>query len=408
MSFGTGTGKGAGLPGAGCGTVPSLRIFWVLFVTVFAVMLGHGIMLPVLPLFAQDLGATGLWIGVIFSGYSLSRIILMPLIGRLSDIYNRKTIIAAGLALYTIFSLLYLSAYSPESLALIRFFHGFASAMVVPVAIAFAADLAPPSFEGRYMGTFVISFLLGMGLGPVIGGMLFDWSGIAGVFISMSALTAISFVICLFLPPLSGPLRQPVPLMQIFRVRGMASPLFFQLVASFLTAVFIAFFPVLARGIPEPVTVGQIGIIMSANLLLTTALQYHFGKIADRHDKRYLLVTGLVIIAIALAILPELSSFQGFLCASILMGIGSGISIPAAVALMTVAGRSAGQGVTMGVFVTVIGIGMLIGPVVAGVVADAFGIAAVFSLCAVVSLGAVPVILLLGKPPASTVQGGNA
>jgi MFS family permease len=408
MNFGIGTGRDARLPSAGCETVPSLWIFWILFVTVFAVMLGHGIMLPVLPLFAQDLGATGLWIGVIFSGYSLSRVVLMPLIGRLSDICHRRTVIAAGLALYTIFSLLYLAAYSPESLALIRFFHGFASAMVVPVAMAFAADLAPNSQEGRFMGTFVISFLLGMGLGPFIGGMLFEWSGVTGVFISMSALTAISLVICLYLPPLSGPLRKPVPLRQVFRERGMASPLFFQLIASFLTAVFIAFFPILARAIPQPVTVGQIGIIMSANLLLTTGLQYHFGKIADRNNKRYLLATGLVIIAVALAILPALGSFPEFLCASILMGIGSGVSIPAAVALMTVAGRSAGQGVTMGVFVTIIGIGMMIGPIVAGVVADAFGIAAVFFVCAAVSFGAVPVTLLLGKPPASTVSGGSA
>jgi len=408
MSIGIGTAGGAGVSAEGDGMQTSVKIFWILFVTVFAVMLGHGIMLPVLPLFAKGLGATGLWIGIIFSGYSLSRVVLMPVIGRLSDIYNRKTIIAVGLALYTLFSLLYPSASSPESLALIRFFHGFASAMVVPVAMAFAADLAPRSHEGRYMGTFIISFLFGMGLGPVIGGMLFDRSGINGVFFFMSALTAISFVICLFLPPLSGSIRQPVPLMQIFKVRGMASPLFFQLIASFLTAVFIAFFPILARAVPQPVTVGQIGIIMSANLLMTTGLQYHFGKIADRHDKRYLLAAGLIIIAAVLAVLPLLTSFTAFLCASIILGIGAGISIPAAIALMTVAGRYSGQGMAMGVFVTVIGIGMMIGPIIAGVVADVFGIAAVFSFCALVSFLAVPVIFLLAKSPASTVSGESA
>lgn len=396
-----------GVPSSVFMTEQPARIFWILFVTVFAVMLGHGIMLPVLPLFAQDLGATGLWIGVIFSGYSLSRVVLMPVIGRLSDICNRKTIIASGLVLYTLFSLLYPFASSPESLALIRFFHGFASAMVVPVAMAFAADLAPPSHEGRYMGTFVISFLLGMGLGPVIGGMLFEGSGITGVFFFMAALTALSLVICLLLPPSSGPIRQPVPLRQVFVERGMASPLFFQLIASFLTAVFIAFFPVLARSAPQPVTVGQIGIILSANLLMTTALQYHFGKIADRHDKRYSLAAGLTLIAVVLALLPALGSFPAFLCASIVMGVGSGISIPAAIALMTVAGRSSGQGVAMGVFVTVIGIGMMIGPVIAGVVADLFGIAAVFCMGAAVSIGAVPVIFLLAQVPAATVPGGS-
>ena len=62
----------------------------------------------------------------------------------------------------------------------------------------------------------------------------------------------------------------------------------------------------------------------------------------------------------------------------------------------------------MSVFVTVIGIGMMTGPVIAGVVADLFGIAAVFFMCAAVSIGAVPVIFLLAQTSAGTVQGGSA
>lgn len=381
------------------------RTCQILFLVVFAAMLGHGILLPVLPIYAQGLGATGLWIGIIFSGYSFSRVLLMPAIGRLSDYSDRKTIIIAGLILYTIFSFLYLAAGSPEILALLRFIHGFASAMVVPVAIAFAADLAPPSREGEYMGTFVISFLLGMGLGPFIGGILYDRAGMAAVFIAMAALSAAALVICLLLPPSPGAVRSPPPIWQILRQKGMAAPLFFQLVASFLTAVFIAFFPLLAKNAVVPLSAGQIGIILSANLIVTAGLQYHFGKIADRHDKRLFLGGGLLVIAGTLAWLPCLTSFPAFVAAGVLLGVGAGISIPAAVALMTIAGRSAGQGSAMGAYVTIIGIGMMIGPVAGGLVYDALGLSAVFLTSAAMCFLAVPVTVLLAQHPAGVGAG---
>lgn len=386
----------------GPGDHPAGRTWRILFLVVFAAMLGHGIMLPVLPIYAQGLGATGLWIGIIFSGYSFSRVLLMPAIGRLSDYSDRKTIIIAGLALYTIFSFLYLAAGSPQSLALVRFLHGFASAMVVPVAIAFAADLAPPSQEGEFMGTFLISFLLGMGLGPVIGGILYDRAGMTAVFVSMALLSTLALIICLFLPRSPGAVRSPPPIREILRQKGMAAPLFFQLIASFLTAIFIAFFPLLAKNAVVPLSAGQIGIVLSANLIVTAGLQYSFGKIADRHDKRFFLGGGLLVIAATLAVLPSLSTFPAFVVAGICLGFGGGISIPAAVALMTIAGRSTGQGSAMGAFVTIIGIGMMIGPVAGGIMYDASGLSSVFFACAGVSVCAVPVILLLARPQADT------
>ena len=68
-------------------------------------MLGVGIIVPILPIYAENLGATGLWLGAIFAGFSLTRSISMPLIGHFSDRMGRKRFITLGLFIYTISSL---------------------------------------------------------------------------------------------------------------------------------------------------------------------------------------------------------------------------------------------------------------------------------------------------------------
>ncbi|HII07488.1 MAG TPA: MFS transporter, partial [Methanotrichaceae archaeon] len=76
------------------------RLFDVLFISVFAAMLGLGIVGPLLPIYAENLGASGLWIGMIFSGFAAGRAIFMPIVGRLSDESGRKKFIVTGLLAY--------------------------------------------------------------------------------------------------------------------------------------------------------------------------------------------------------------------------------------------------------------------------------------------------------------------
>jgi len=65
----------------------------ILALSVFSSMLGIGIIAPLLPLYAENMGATGIWVGIIFAGFSISRVIFLPVIGRLSDRSGRKLFI---------------------------------------------------------------------------------------------------------------------------------------------------------------------------------------------------------------------------------------------------------------------------------------------------------------------------
>ncbi len=157
--------------------------FTALFISAFASMLGMGIIVPLMPIYAKTLGASGIWLGLIFSGFSLSRLIFMPLMGKMSDKKGRKIFICTGLFLYSLLTLGYVFANSVFSLIWIRILHGFASAMTVPIIMAYVGDITPKGREGRFMGYFNVSFFMGMGLGPFIGGILNDSFGMASAFI---------------------------------------------------------------------------------------------------------------------------------------------------------------------------------------------------------------------------------
>ncbi len=135
------------------------RILGSLLLAVFTVMLGVGIIAPLLPGYAQSLGANGIVLGLIFSIFSLFRTFFTPVTGILSDRWGRKHFMSAGMLAYFILSLAYVQTQSTPMLLIVRALHGLAAAFIVPVANAYVGDLAPPEKEGTYMGLFLASFL---------------------------------------------------------------------------------------------------------------------------------------------------------------------------------------------------------------------------------------------------------
>ena len=148
-------------------------------------MLGIGIIIPLLPVYAESLGALGLWIGVIFSGFSISRSIFMPIVGRWSDKRGRKIFIAIGLLIYAIISLGYILSDSMAELVMVRSIQGLSAVMIISIAFAYIGEISPKDREGGYMGIFSISLFAGFGLGPMLGGVLKDWFGLTADFYTM-------------------------------------------------------------------------------------------------------------------------------------------------------------------------------------------------------------------------------
>ena len=161
----------------------------------FTVTLGVGIISPILPILVENMGVGGILIGLIFSSFSISRLLFLPLFGTLSDRYGRRIIILLGLFLYSIIALLYIAAKDPFQLILVRFLHGMSSAMAIPVIFALVASVSPPGEEGKFMGILNRSIFFGMAFGPFIGGLLADITDESFAFVFMSLMSLISLLI---------------------------------------------------------------------------------------------------------------------------------------------------------------------------------------------------------------------
>src|SRR5690606_3785392 len=156
---------------------------------------------PLLPVYAEDLGATGVWLGVAFSAFAVVQTVFGPFAGRLSDRYGRKPFIIAGLLVYMIAAIGYLTASSFYQVIAFRAFSGLGTSLIFSVARAYVGDMTPKGQEGRWLGVFATADIIGFGTGPLLAGVLREVVGFRSVFVAMAAMMALSaFILMWWLP----------------------------------------------------------------------------------------------------------------------------------------------------------------------------------------------------------------
>ena len=365
------------------------KVFPILALCVFSAMLGVGIIAPLLPLYAESLGATGIWLGVIFAGFSISRAIFMPIIGQLSDRRGRKLFICIGLFVYSAVSLGYIWAGDVLQLTIVSLIQGAAGGMIIPIAQAYIGDISPEGEEGKWRGYFNAAFFTGFGFGPLMGGALTDHFGMDVAFSSMGILNLLAFLVAIFFLPEIRQRRMATNPRQSFNemaasnmVKGLFS---FRLAFSLGRGAFSCFIPIFAA-VYLNLSPTLIGILLAVNILLMALLQVYGGGIADRFNRRALVVSGSVINLIFLALIPSANNFWQLLGLCALGGFGGAVSMPAASALTVEEGRKFGMGSTIAIFAMAMSIGMTVGPLVGGVIVDFLNIDSVFYFAAGVGL----------------------
>lgn len=369
----------------------------LLYFAAFTTMLGIGIITPALPIYSQMMGATGFWIGVIFSSFALSRTIFLPVFGKLSDERGRRLFLLAGLAGYAIFSAMYVLADSVYTLTLIRFLHGIAASMVFPVAVAYVGDIAEVGEEGQLLGGFHSSAFLGMSFGPLISGVMTDTLGLSSAFLTLAILSVATAMVCLVkLPDFRPKDRETLSLRAVFLHPSLRIPLLFYLVYSVAYSTYLVYLPLITKSVGG-FTGTEIGLLIFIGTLAMAGFQRIFGKIADTRNKYYLLAAGISIISFASYLIAISGSFLQYLGSVIVLGCGFGIALTTVAALVAIAGRETGQGSAAGVVNMAQGIGLMIVPVVFGVIMDHSGIQMVFVVTSAVALLSAPVLVLAGR-----------
>ena len=365
------------------------RIFYTLNLAVFTGMLGVGIVIPFLPIYAKTLGATALSIGIFFASFPLAQILFMPTIGRLSDQHGRKWFIAVGLLLCSLLSLWYI--YAPNIIYLIigRFVQGATMALVIPIATAYVGDMAPPEKRGMYMGIFNLFLTSSFGAGPLMGGWISDVYGMEASFYWMGALNIIALIaVLLFLPETRNATQKQVQhfsyreMLSRPKVQGLA---LYRMVNAIQMGLWFSFLPLLATEILF-MNKSQIGAIIAAYMLVNSLVQVPMGRLADRMNRQILIAVGGYLSSLAFALVFMSNGFVHLLLIGTLAGALGAVSMPALSAIAADEGHHSGMGAIMGVINMAMSAGMMLGPVLAGALAEVIGLRALFLFSGVVGL----------------------
>ncbi|MGB7001886.1 MAG: MFS transporter [Halobacteriota archaeon] len=368
------------------------RALFTLFFSIFAAILGLSIISPLMPAIATDLRVTGIWMGLIFSGFAISRAIVMPVMGGLSDKYGRKIFIASGLLLLAVISLLYLLAHNEYTLTAVRLLNGLAAGMIIPVAMAYAGEVAQEGKEGRAMGTFMMMYFLGVGVGPLLGGFLWHLFGMTSVFYVMSGISVIALLLVLpFLPEVKKPKASKITeehesFKSIIKHEAVKLILLIGFISAFRQIVLVSFLP--SQATSFDINTAQVGIIIAAGVIATGILVSYFGTVADKlskYKRLLMMITGSFIGTI-IFIVPLCHDFITLLLVNVVVGICTAMSIAVATDIAAVIGKKVGMGFWMGIFNTTISVGTIAAPLVAGVVMDYAGINSVFYFAGILSL----------------------
>lgn len=379
-----------------------LRAFVPLFIAVSVAMMGMGIISPIMPLYIRSFGAGGVAVGAVFAAFSVSRFLLGPVAGALSDRIGRKRIIVCGLGLYAAVSVLYVIAQNLWQMGLFRLLHGVGSILVTPIAQAYVGDLTPLGKEGRITNLFYASMFIGMALGPLVGGYLVEGWSLETPFYAMGTLSLLSLLgVARWVPDdrrgVKGSAPRAAP-----NVRGaLRSPAVLGIIAYFATRglwrqSFNSFWPLLAASFGH--SESKIGLVLTGYLLGEGLFQIPFGYLADRFRRLPQIALGGLLSPIPMFFVPLVPNLWGVVALSTLMGVGSALGRASVLAIRTQVGRSHGMGALAGIQNSAFAVGQALGPVAAGLAFDLGGVAAPMYFGATVGVvGAAGAVLLFAR-----------
>lgn len=360
----------------------SSGVLFLLSIAVGVAMMGLGIIWPLVPVYAVELGAGGVLVGLIIASFNFSRALLSPFTGRFSDRWGRKKFIVFGLFIYAVISVFYVLPERAEMLIVIRLFHGMASLLVVPIAMALAADIAPSSKLGVYMGTLNMAAMAGLGFGPAMGGIIRDYLGINAAFYTMGALAFLTcLLVMIFIPPDADHYgnkqkTKPYSVKKILSNRTILGIFIMRFFAASGQGAVYTFLPILAMQLDLSST--QVGVILTVNIFLIAFLQRPFGSLADRINPKHLVIIGTFASGLTVFGMPFVNGFILILGLNILMGIANGISLPGGLVITGRIGREMGMASIMSLNDAAWSLGMIVSPILSGIILDTLGLSYVF------------------------------
>lgn len=348
----------------------------LIFLTVFIDLLGFGILIPILPVFAiKILGVDETAIGVTIALYSLTQFFFNPIFGKLSDKFGRRPLIVISLLLNAFGYILFAFTHSYWMLLISRIIAGIGGSSI-GVAQAFIADVTTREERSKGMGLIGAAFGLGFVFGPLIGGLLAEYGYMITGFVS-AGFSILAFVLTLILLPESNLNRETAVLnkrkildvaaiKKIFQKPDLALLITLFLMLTFSVANIYGTFALLGFKIYN-FTDRQNGYMFGIVGLSSAIVQGGLLRIASKYfNQRKLITFGALFMMIGLFLIPYGGSFLGLALIVILLSIGTGSLQPTLLSLISEATPDAEQGVTLGINQSFSAFGRVLGPLWGG------------------------------------------
>jgi DHA1 family tetracycline resistance protein-like MFS transporter len=338
---------------------------------VFIDLIGFGMIIPILPLYAQRFQATEWQIGILLASYSFMQFLASPVLGWFSDRYGRKPVLLCSLIGSATGYILMADANSLAMLFLARILAGVAGASV-GTASAYIADITPPENRSKRMGLIGAAFGIGFVLGPAIGGLLSQWSLVGPFWFAavLSILNAVLMWVVLPEPDRHAARRQgPGNLKQTFEKAGswrlgVITLTYFIAIAGF--AIVTVIYPQVSDrrfGLNQ----SQISFVFVMVGLIGAAIQGGgIGRLVKRFGDVNLAIAGFSIMSISMMMMPLAGSVPIFLLFTAGLAVGNSLSQPTVNAIASKGASAALQGRVLGVLQSAGSLGRVFGPVLAG------------------------------------------
>ena len=353
----------------------------VLFVTVFIDLIGFGIVLPLLPFYAQHFGANALLVGLLSTSFSLMQLLFAPVWGRLSDLVGRRPVILVGLLGSSISYLTFALAPSLTILFLSRILAGIAGANI-STAQAYIADSTQPENRAKGMGLIGAAYGLGFTVGPAMGGILSQYGYAVPAFLA-SALALANFGAAWWLLPESrNPSEVTYRIERGLNWQRLRTGIQHPELGVFLILFFIATFAFAnLEATFALMTARKFGFDARANgylfayigVLITIVQGGLTGRLAKRFGERRLISVGLFCMIFGLGLLPYSLGLKSLLLVLVVLVGGQGSTNPSISSLISQSASTEDQGGILGVAQSLASLARILGPIWGGFTFDALG-----------------------------------
>ncbi|UOQ83337.1 MFS transporter [Gracilibacillus salinarum] len=349
----------------------SKKVLAVLFLVMFFVMVGFGIIIPVLPFYAEELGASPLALGLLMATYSVMQFLFSPMWGRISDKIGRKPVLLIGIAGLALSFFLLATANQLWMLFAARIIGGLLSSANMPTVTAYVADITTEEDRGKGMGIIGAAVGLGFIFGPAIGGV-FSSGNLAIPFYLSGISSLITFALVAIVLRETRPEKAEqvtAPAKRRSLLKALKTPMAYLYVLQWFVSVSLAgleatfaYFAFDRAGLGT-VELGYIFMIMGlAGAIVQGGL---VGQLTKRLGEGKVIQIGVIVSAIGFALILFV---QDFLTAAIFLtifGLGNGLIRPSVSSLLTKKATS-GYGEVTGMLSSFDSLGRIIGPPLGG------------------------------------------